>query len=1005
MNMKKILTFLLILLTFTSFSQLIVFFDSFDQGLGNWDLTGTWGSSTTAFSAPYSMTESPVGNYTDVTTMYATMDTTVDLSNCMDATLEFTAKYSIEFGFDFMYVDISPDGGQTWYNLTSFTGDSLGWYKYVFYISGFVGYSEVKARFRFESDDLLNFDGMYIDNFLIITYSGDISAPFIVHNPKPHYEGLLYENPMETEIFDISGVSDTKLHYTVDNVLQTPIVGVNTTGNKYLYVIPSQPPGSWIDYWFTATDASIAFNSDTTEMFQYIAGNYIKYDDGEVDFINELGYNSLSFQIGCAVRFTLNGLTNIVSALIRNYTDSNSPNSQMQVHVWSNNNGVPGTDLITPLNVMPQCNLAQPNKITRIDLRSFASTLSNLTGDVFVGFTVPAGSVWVSQSTPATAHRTYSYDLTYWTLLYDDYQFRIVTSTVAGSPVPDFSYDATGDPAFQFTDLTTGSPNAWYWTFGDNGAISYDQNPMYTFTENGIFNVCLTASNDTGSVTHCEQLTIAGCQPPVAAFATDTTYSPEILFSDQSDHYPELWTWDFDNNGVTSNYQNTMYTFPENGTYNVCLTVENSEGSDTACQQIIIDDYTAPDAAFSYNASAEPVVHFFDESSNEITNTPASWYWDFDDLGIYSTSQNPVHTFTTNGIFNVCLTATNNEGSSTFCNIVVIDNYVIPVANFTTNNYLSPTIAFIDLTSDSIICAPTSWLWDFDDIGTTSTQQSPVHTFSQNDTFNVCLIVANTIGSDTICHDIIIDDYALPVAGFNINSSGMPHIHFTDISSGVPTSWYWDFSDGTGSTLHNPSHTFSSNGDYNVCLIAGNYIGSDTICQEVNIDSYLAPVADFSFIITNDSIVQFTDLSANLPNEWFWDFDDNTEVSYEQNPVHTFHAQGTYNVCLTSSSINGASSPFCNDVQIVINSIDLIGNDVLLSLYPNPFSEVTYISLASGRDYHSITINVHDVFGRLIPVKYLQQNNTLILFRGSLSDGMYYFELNNSTGKMGSGSL
>lgn len=36
------------------------------------------------------------------------------------------------------------------------------------------------------------------------------------------------------------------------------------------------------------------------------------------------------------------------------------------------------------------------------------------------------------------------------------------------------------------------------------------------------------------------------------------------------------------------------------------------------------------------------------------------------------------------------------------------------------------------------------------------------------------------------------------------------------------TTWFWDFNDGTTSTLQNPTHTYSSDGDYTVCLIASN---------------------------------------------------------------------------------------------------------------------------------------------------------------------------------------
>ncbi len=51
-----------------------------------------------------------------------------------------------------------------------------------------------------------------------------------------------------------------------------------------------------------------------------------------------------------------------------------------------------------------------------------------------------------------------------------------------------------------FTDLSTGSPISWEWTFeGGTPATSTEQNPVITYNEIGIYDVTLTVSNDTAS--------------------------------------------------------------------------------------------------------------------------------------------------------------------------------------------------------------------------------------------------------------------------------------------------------------------------------------------------------------------------------------------------------------------------------------------------------------------------------------------------------------------------
>jgi len=51
----------------------------------------------------------------------------------------------------------------------------------------------------------------------------------------------------------------------------------------------------------------------------------------------------------------------------------------------------------------------------------------------------------------------------------------------------------------QFTDLSTGNPDSWYWDFGDE-SNSTDQNPNHTYDTTGIFDIFLRVSNWLGDV-------------------------------------------------------------------------------------------------------------------------------------------------------------------------------------------------------------------------------------------------------------------------------------------------------------------------------------------------------------------------------------------------------------------------------------------------------------------------------------------------------------------------
>jgi PKD repeat protein len=50
-----------------------------------------------------------------------------------------------------------------------------------------------------------------------------------------------------------------------------------------------------------------------------------------------------------------------------------------------------------------------------------------------------------------------------------------------------------------FTDLSTQGPTSWTWDFGDGSPVSYDRNPVHTYTVADIYSVTLTVSNAFGS--------------------------------------------------------------------------------------------------------------------------------------------------------------------------------------------------------------------------------------------------------------------------------------------------------------------------------------------------------------------------------------------------------------------------------------------------------------------------------------------------------------------------
>jgi len=274
------------------------------------------------------------------------------------------------------------------------------------------------------------------------------------------------------------------------------------------------------------------------------------------------------------------------------------------------------------------------------------------------------------------------------------------------------------------------------------------------------------------------------------------------------------WSWDF-GDGNTSTQLNPSHTYLNEGSYNVCFIASSPCGADTFCQTVTT--CISPVAAFSSSAS-QTTVTFSDAS----TNSPSGWFWDFGD-GNTSTQQNPVHTYSAGGTYNVCLIASSCR-NDTICQTVTV---CLPAsAGFSSSDTLGAA-SF----SDQTVGSPTSWFWDFGD-GNTSTLQNPSHTYAATGTYIVCLIVNDSCGADTTCQSI---DVCVPATAAYMYTDVFGTVTFADQTGGSPTSWFWDFGDGNNSTAQNPVHTYSASGMYTVCLTISDSCGNDSTCQMINV--------------------------------------------------------------------------------------------------------------------------------------------------------------------------
>lgn len=467
-----------------------------------------------------------------------------------------------------------------------------------------------------------------------------------------------------------------------------------------------------------------------------------------------------------------------------------------------------------------------------------------------------------------------------------------------------------------FTNNSSGPPVLSYtWDFGD-GNFSTALNPTHTYTGSGSFVVTLVTTSSAGcqDTIRSAPIVIGGHTTQFTAPASACINEP-VNFVNTSTPVPNAGYWTFGDGGI-ANAISATHTYTTPGTYNVWLYNTFVTCRDSIMQPITINPRPVANFTAPVRTKCEPplTVNFQDLS----TGGAVSWQWDFGD-GNTSNLQNPAHTYTTYGNFDVTLIVANAFGcTDTLVQpaYITIRRATISIAPFPVRGCVPYTVS--PVATITSVDAVTSYAWDFGD-GGTSTLANPTHTYITQGTYTVKLYITTSGG----CTDSLVLVNAVrvgtkPIADFSatpIPVCGRQPVYFTDLSAPADE-WLWDFGDGSTSILQDPIHNYSDTGYFTIQLIAYNNGCADTMTK-VNYVRVLPPIARFLATpdCTNRLRFSFTDQSI-APQTWEWDFGDGSPVSNVQNPVHVFPALGTYTVQLIVT--NGG----CADTtSLVVNTV------------------------------------------------------------------------------------
>ncbi|MEI7492666.1 MAG: PKD domain-containing protein [Bacteroidota bacterium] len=255
-----------------------------------------------------------------------------------------------------------------------------------------------------------------------------------------------------------------------------------------------------------------------------------------------------------------------------------------------------------------------------------------------------------------------------------------------------------------------------------------------------------------GHLTFSQNFLICTSTPPPPCHANFYPSQPPppvtpltVHFINTSEGANGPWQWMF-GDGTSSHLFDPIHTFPSPGYYHVHLTMGDSVHGgcwDSITHTIFVADSSGGQCHSNFTWSVDSTylshpVQFTDLS----TPAPISWSWNFGDSASgasnFSNLQNPIHNYSSAGVFHACLTITTaNQCTSVECHEIYIGPPPPPPCEswFThVNNFLQ--VSFEGHTPQN---APLStYNWNFGD-GTSGAGKNIDHTYATAGMYEVHL--------------------------------------------------------------------------------------------------------------------------------------------------------------------------------------------------------------------------------------------------------------------------
>ena len=310
-------------------------------------------------------------------------------------------------------------------------------------------------------------------------------------------------------------------------------------------------------------------------------------------------------------------------------------------------------------------------------------------------------------STGTSANHTYANEGVYTvTVTVDDGDGGIVSNTLSVTvanvaPVLGLTAIPSAGDEGQVLSLFTSATDAgvndtltYVWDMGDGNTVTGSA-VTYTYADDGVFTVTVTASDDAGATdTTSSSVTIANVDPTIDALTGDVSgfegqsLSWSTTTSDAGVADTLTHSWDF-GDGTTATGTSASHVYVDEGQYVLTLTVTDDDGGSSSQSMTV----TVANVAPVITTLSIPTGDEGTQIAMSVTATDAgandtiSYAWDFGD-GTLAAGPAVTHTFADDGTFFVEVTATDNAGA---VGSVIVDLQIANVAPTVTSTTVLPS--------------------------------------------------------------------------------------------------------------------------------------------------------------------------------------------------------------------------------------------------------------------------------------------------------------------------